>query len=85
MACKAMAEANDHVRTSIRYSVEEVEIVRLYLQKLPSLTKVAVDWDDAKVAAVSSCLDVLYSIVPGLNCLVVRWGISQMFFCSVKY
>lgn len=76
LCCKALRSANDTVRTSIRFKVEDLVQVEPYLRKLPSLSMVALDCDasshDEGDFGVNECLCTLHSIVPRLEGLALR-------------
>ncbi|MEW5312592.1 MAG: hypothetical protein WDW38_004216 [Sanguina aurantia] len=79
LCCKSLRSANDSVRTSIRFNLEDMEEVEPYLRKLPNLTAVAVEECEEQDAGLNDVLCALHSITPRLECLTISllpWGKS---------
>lgn len=75
LCCSKLRSINDSVRTSIRFSVDDMDEVEPYLQKLQGLKTVAVDYfTDKHSSNFSSCLKDLHSVVPCLEVLILRCG-----------
>lgn len=72
LCSKELRSANDSVRTSVKFCDHEMNVVKPYLRKLPSLSTVAVDCEEGD-GDLNRCLRALHSIAPKLESLALRY------------
>lgn len=82
LSCKEFRSASDNVRTSLRFSTQDMDLAAAYMLKV-SLRIVAVDCRQ-NVGRFNDCLTLLQSMVPEMEELTLRYDPQNISILAVQ-